>query len=169
MRRLISEQDEKMLSLLLSSNGRVSSEALSRRFGISVSEGKARRKKLTEEYMRVSYKLNLERYGWRKIEILISTRGGRTLAIGEEIMKHRQIVHAARTIGQFNVDLKAEAFVRTSEELLDVIEKVKAVNGVKDAIWIQVVDVIGDKIPPPQLRTYEATTPSPKRAQVSLH
>jgi len=67
------------------------------------------------------------------------------LAIGKELLKHDQVAYVARTIGQFNIDLRAEIFVRSGEELMNLIEEVKAMAGVKDVVWSEVIEVVGRK------------------------
>ena len=92
-----------------------------------------------------------ERFGWRFIELLIQTGGGKTEEIGKELFEHKEVTFVARTIGQFTIDLRAEVFVRNSGELLGIIEEVKAINGVKDVMWSEVVEVVGRKDPPYEL------------------
>ena len=89
---------------------------------------------------------------------MISTGRSKTVAIGRKLLTHRQIVHVVRTVGQgidSAIDLRAEVFVRDSQELLDLIEEVKAMDGVKSVTWREDVEVIGSKKPPPQLKTHE--------------
>jgi hypothetical protein len=92
-----------------------------------------------------------ERFGWRFIELLIQTGGGRTEAVGKELLEHKGVTYVARTIGQFTIDLRAEVIVRNNPELLELIEEVKAINGVKDVMWSEVVEVVGRKNPPYEL------------------
>ena len=73
------------------------------------------------------------------------------------MLKLKQVVFVGGTIGEVSIDLRAEVFVRSSAELLTLIEKVKALQGVKEVIWSEVAEVIGRKNPPPQLHTHEAT------------
>ena len=67
------------------------------------------------------------------------------MAIGKELLKRDQVAYVARTIGQFNIDLRAEIFVQSGEELMDLIEDVKAMAGVKDVVWSEVIEVVGRK------------------------
>jgi hypothetical protein len=92
-----------------------------------------------------------ERFGWRFVQLLIHTTGGRTAAIGKELLERKEITFVARTIGQYTIDLRAEVFIRSSEELLNLIEEVKTINGVSDVIWSEIVEVIGRKNPPYEL------------------
>jgi hypothetical protein len=159
MRNLLSEQDANILAHLLGSNDGVSSQRLSRETGLPLRAIRLRRKELTKEYLTVTRALNLQRYGWRQLQLLITTSGGRTVAIGRELLKLKQVVFVGGTIGEFKIDLRAEVYVRSNAELLTLIEEVKAMHGVKEVIWSEVAEVIGLKNPPPQLRTHEATIP----------
>ena len=80
--------------------------------------------------------------------------------MGNEILKLKQVVFVGGTIGEVKIDLRAEVFVRSSAELLTLIEEVKALHGVKEVIWSEIAEVIGHKNPPPQLHTHEATVQS---------
>jgi DNA-binding Lrp family transcriptional regulator len=159
MRNLLSQQDERIIAHLLETNGEISSQRLSKEAGIPVSAMRLKRRMLTKEYLKVTHSLNLQRYGWRQLQLLITTSGGRTIAVGRELLKLKQVVFVGGTIGEFKIDLRAEVFVRSSAELLTLIEEVKALHGVKEVIWSEVAEVIGFKNPPPQLHTHEATAP----------
>ena len=71
--------------------------------------------------------------------------GGRTISIGKELLKREQVAYVARTIGQFNIDLRVEVFVRSNDELINLIEDVKAMRGVKELIWSEIIEVVGRK------------------------
>jgi DNA-binding Lrp family transcriptional regulator len=157
VRNLLSEQDANILSHLLRSNGEISSQQLSKETGVPLRTTRLRRKILTKEYLTVTHLLNLQKYGWRQMQLLITTSGGRTVAVGRELLKLKQVVFVGGTIGEVKIDLRAEVFVRSSAELLNLIEEVKALHGVKEVIWSEVAEVIGTKNPPPQLQTHEAT------------
>jgi DNA-binding Lrp family transcriptional regulator len=162
LRNILSDQDANILSSILASNGGVSSQQLSKEVGMPVSTVRARRKTLVRKYLIVTHSLNLQSYGWRQLQLLISTTGGRTVAIGKELMKLKQVVFVAGTIGEVKIDLRAEVFVRNGQELLDVLENVKALDGVREVVWSEVAEVIGIKNPPPQLYTHEASLESPE-------
>jgi hypothetical protein len=160
MRNLLSQQDANILAHLLDSNGEISSQRLSKVAGISLRAARLRRKILTKEYLTVTHSLNLQKYGWRQMQLLITTSGGRSVAIGKEVLKLKQVAFVGGTIGEVKIDLRAEVFVRSSAELLTLIEEVKSLDGVKGIIWSEVAEVIGRKNPPPQLQTHETTAES---------
>jgi hypothetical protein len=41
--------------------------------------------------------------------------------------------------------LRVEIIVRDNAELLDILEKVKAMDGVNDVVWSEIVQVVGMK------------------------
>ncbi len=67
------------------------------------------------------------------------------MAIGKELLRRDQVAYVARTIGQFTIDLRVEVFVQSSDELVNLIEEVKAMDGVRDLIWSEVVQIVGRK------------------------
>jgi hypothetical protein len=49
------------------------------------------------------------------------------------------------SIGEHTIDLRAEVIIKDDSELLGLLEMVKAMESVRDAIWSEVVDVISRK------------------------
>jgi len=145
MSRSLAEHDAEILQNLLASRAAIASQLLSEKLGISRKAAERTRKEAEDEYLAIKYSSTLEKYGLRQVEFMISTGGGRTLAIGKELLKRDQVAYVARTIGQFNIDLRAEIFIQSGEELMDLIEEVKAMSGVKDVVWSEVIEVVGRK------------------------
>ena len=54
------------------------------------------------------------------------------------------MVYVGKSIGEHTIDLRAEIIVRDNAELLDVLEE-KAMEGVRDTVWSEIVHVIGKK------------------------
>jgi len=156
MRNLLSEQDAIILGDILRSNGEITSQQLSKSVGISLTAARVKRRELTKKYLKVTYSLNLERYGWRQLQLQISTSGGRTVTVGKELLKLNPVVFVGGTVGEVKIDLRAEVFVRDGQELVELIDAVKALHGVKEVGWTEVAKVIGTKNPLSQLRTHEA-------------
>jgi hypothetical protein len=55
------------------------------------------------------------------------------------------VVYVGKSIGEHTIDLRVEIIVRDNSELLDILEKVKAMDGVNDVIWSEIVQVVGRK------------------------
>ncbi|MHB1907291.1 MAG: Lrp/AsnC family transcriptional regulator [Nitrososphaerales archaeon] len=144
----LSQLDRKMLQILLDSEGVISSHELSVKLNVPVSTVQRRRKRLEESYLIKHYSLDPMKFGYRKIDLLIYTEGGETINIGKELLDREEVTYAARTIGEHTIDLRVEVFVKDNGVLLDLLEHVKAMKGVRDVIWTEVIQIIGRKNPP---------------------
>jgi DNA-binding Lrp family transcriptional regulator len=137
-----------MLRLLLDTEGNVPSHEISLQLGIPLSTVQRRRKRLEANYLLKHYSLDPLKFGFRLIDLLIYTEGGETLNVGKELLKREEVTFAARTIGEHTIDLRVEVFVRDNGILLNLLEDVKAMKGVRDVVWTEVVETIGRKNPP---------------------
>jgi DNA-binding Lrp family transcriptional regulator len=144
----LSETDRKMLKLLLQSDGKIDSQQLAEELGIPVGTVQRRRKRLEETYLIKTYSLNPAKFGWRRIDLLIATEGGATMIVGRELLKRSEVTYVARSIGEHTIDLRVETFVQDNSELLNLLEDVKGMEGIRDVVWSEIVEVIGRKNPP---------------------
>ena len=149
MGRKLSEVDKKMLQTLLASSGRVSSLALSRKLEIPLTTIQRRRKRLESEFLEVDYSLRLDKLGWRNADLLISTSKGAAASIGKELLSHNAITRVCRSIGEHTIDLHAQIVFKNNTELLNVIEWIKGLDGVRDVIWTEPVELVGKNIAGP--------------------
>jgi DNA-binding Lrp family transcriptional regulator len=141
----LSRLDKEILKILLNPDGRLSSEVLSKRTGSPISTIQRRRKQLEKEYLELSYTLIIEKFGWRRVDLLISTTSGKTDTIANQLLEREEVVYVGKSIGEHTIDLRAEIIVRDNAELLDVLEEVKAMEGVRDTVWSEIVHVVGKK------------------------
>ena len=151
MHSQLSEADKKMLRLLLDSEGGVASEELSRQLKVPMGSIEEQRKRLEETCLIKDYSLDPTKFGWRRIDLLIYTKGRETMIIGKALLKLREVRSVTRMIGEHTIDLRVEVFVRDNRELLNLIEKIKTMKGVRDVVWTEVVETIGRKNSPNQI------------------
>ena len=137
------EVDKKVLRSLLDSSGRVSSLSLSRKLEIPLTTVQRRRKRLESEFLEVSYSLRLDKLGWRRAELLISTQKGMTASVGRELLAHNSVTRVSRAIGEHTIDLHVESVFKNNTELLNVIEWVKSLEGVREVVWTEPVEMLG--------------------------
>ena len=145
LRTKLSLVDKQILKILLEPDGGVSSRALEEKLGIPRSTIQRRRRHLEQTYLRRTYSLNLENLGYRRVDLLVYTGGGATSAIAHELLKRDEVVSVGRSIGEHTIDLRAEVIVKDNSELLGLLELVKGMPSVKDVIWSEIVDMIGQK------------------------
>jgi len=141
----ISRVDKEILKVLLEPDGKVSTRELAEKLGVPLTTVQRRRNHLEAKYLDVSYSLRLRNLGFRRIDFFLYTTGGNTSGIGRELLKHRDVISVGRSVGEHTIDLRAEAIVRDSVQLLELLEVMKAMPNVKDVIWSEIVEVIGRK------------------------
>jgi len=144
----LSEVDRKMLKLLVDSEGIISTHEIADKLGVPLSTVQRRRKRLEDAYLIKTYTLDPMKFGYRRIDLLIYTEGGETMNIGKELLEREEVTYAARTIGEHTIDLRIEVFVKDNGVLLNLLETVKAMKGVRDVVWTEVIETIGRKNPP---------------------
>ena len=145
--RRLTETDKQILRSLLGSKGRISSVELARKLEIPLTTIQRRRKRLESEFLEVAYSLKLDKLGWRNADLLISTSKGVASVIGKELLTHNSITRVCRSIGEHTIDLHAEIVFKNNSELLNTIEWIKSLDGVKDVVWTEPVEVVGKNTP----------------------
>jgi len=147
--RKLTKADKHILGSLLGSRGKVSSVELARKLEIPLTTIQRRRKRLESEFLEVDYSLRLDKLGWRNADLLISTSRGAAASIGKELLSHNAITRVSRSIGEHTIDLHAEIVFKNNTELLNVIEWIKGLDGVKDVVWTEPVELVGKNMAGP--------------------
>ncbi len=141
---VLSPVDKKILKTLLSSTGEISSLTLSRELDIPLSTVQRRRKRLEADFLEASYSPKLEKLGWRVAMLFVHTEKGNTLGVGKEILSWKDsTVRVWRAIGAETTDIITEAIFKENKDLMDIIERVKAIKGVTNISWIELVSTLG--------------------------
>jgi DNA-binding Lrp family transcriptional regulator len=89
----LSEVDRELLKELLNPNGKSSSLLLSKKLGIPKTTIQRRRKRLEKEYLQLSYSLNLEKFRWRRVDLLIATRYGKTSSVAKQLLSNEEVTY----------------------------------------------------------------------------
>jgi DNA-binding Lrp family transcriptional regulator len=140
-----SDVDKNMLKILLEPKGNVPSSELAQRLNVPRSTIERRRDYLEDNYLSLAYSLDLRDLGYRRVDLLIYTGGGGAQPIARELLKRDNVVSVGRSIGEHTIDLRAEVIIKDNSELLGLLEAVKAMHGVRDVVWSEVVDLMGAK------------------------
>jgi len=137
----------KLFKILLSPNGDLkSSKSLSAKLGIPITTVRRRRKRLESKFLKMHYILDIEKFGWKRVDFFISIRNGMVNAVANKLLTSDEVTYVAKSIGEHTIDLRVEAIVKDNGSILDLLEKIKAMEGVKDVVWSEIVNVVGRKI-----------------------
>jgi len=150
---MLSVIDKKILKVLLAPNSKIcfhtasenSDKAIGTKLGISTVLVKQRRNLLEANFLKILYVMNLVTLGQKRIDFFIATQKGLSVPISNKLLKMKNVVSVGRSIGEPTIDLRAELIVKDNGQLLECLEQVKRMNGVKDVIWSEIVQVMGNK------------------------
>jgi DNA-binding Lrp family transcriptional regulator len=146
-RRSLSKTDKDILKILLSApNGKaMSSKSIANKLGIPATTAQRRRNRLENELLTINYSLDLKRFGLHRVDFFIATERGKTVTIAKALLKMDEVTTVGRSIGQHTIDLRVETILKDNEDILRISEKLKAMVGVKDVVWSEIVEVVGRK------------------------
>ena len=141
----LSDIDKKLLQILLSPNGDVKSSSISKELGVPITTIRRRRKRLESEFLKSYYVLDIERFGWRRVDFFISTKNGKINSVANKLMEIDEVTYVGKSIGEHTIDLRVETIIKDNVILLDLLEKIKGMDGVNDVVWSEIVSVVGRK------------------------
>ena len=142
----ISAIDKKILKILLSPDDGKSTKSMSTKLGIPVTTVRRRRKRLERNFLKMHYVLDIERFGWRRVDFFISIRHGMINTVATKLMALNDVTYVGKSIGEHTIDLRIESIVKDNNVLLDLLEKIKEMEGVEDVVWSEIVSIVGQKI-----------------------
>jgi DNA-binding Lrp family transcriptional regulator len=143
----LSQIDKKILKILLSPNGQSkSTKGISTKLGIPVTTVRRRRKRLENMFLKIHYVLDIEKFGWRRVDFFISIRNGMVNAVAKKLVELDDVTYVGKSIGEHTIDLRVETIVKDNSILLDLLEVIKGMEGVRDVVWSEIVTVVGRKI-----------------------
>ena len=146
----LSQIDRKILKILLTPNGRLkSTKSISTKLGLPITTVRRRRKRLEDKFLKVQYVLDIEKFGWRRIDFFISIRNGLVNGVANKLMELNDVTYVGKSIGEHTIDLRVETILKDNVVLLDLLEQIKGMEGVKDVVWSEIVNVVGRKISVP--------------------
>ena len=143
----VSDLDRKLLKILLLPNGDLkSSKSLSLKLGLPITTVRRRRKRLESKFLKLHYVMDIEKFGWKRVDFFISIRNGMVNAVANKLLYSDEVTYVGKSIGEHTIDLRVETIVRDNASILDILEKIKAMDGVQDVVWSEIVSVVGKKI-----------------------
>lgn len=143
----LSSLDRNLLKILLQPNGDLkSSKSLSDKLRIPITTVRRRRKRLERSFLKLHYILDIEKFGWRRVDFFIAIKNGMVNAVANKLLDSDEVTYVGKSIGEHTIDLRVETIVKDNASVLDILEKIKAMEGVNDVVWSEIVSVVGKKI-----------------------
>ena len=143
----LSELDRKLLKILLTPNVQSKSTlSMSEEIGVPVSTIRRRRKLLESKFLKMIYVLDIEKFGWRRVDFFISIKKGLVDSVAQKLLEHNNVTYVGKSIGEHTIDLRVETIVKDNVSLLDLLEEIKGMDGVNEVVWSEIVSVVGRKI-----------------------
>jgi DNA-binding Lrp family transcriptional regulator len=127
----------------LLNNPDVRSKDISTKLRVPLSTIQRRRTKLEKTVLKKNYELNLGLLGWRIADLYLSVEKGKSKEVGMKLLTRPQVMLVSVHMGDPSVDLVAEVFYKSSSELHDIMESVKAMNFVRSVEWSEIVSIVG--------------------------
>ena len=90
--------------------------------------------------------MDIEKFGWRRVDFFILIRNGKINTVANNLLDSDEVTYVGKSIGEHTIDLRVETIVKDNSTVLDILEKIKAMDGVNDVVWSEIVSVVGRKI-----------------------
>ncbi|HSF49973.1 MAG TPA: Lrp/AsnC family transcriptional regulator, partial [Nitrososphaeraceae archaeon] len=74
---VLSDVDKKILKILLVPDGNIPSSTIATKLGIPISTIRRRRRRLENEFLKTYHVLDIEKFGWRRVDFFISIKNGK--------------------------------------------------------------------------------------------
>jgi DNA-binding Lrp family transcriptional regulator len=124
-------------------NPNLTSEAIARTVKSPLSTVQRRRTALERSILTKTYNLDLSIFGWRIADLMIELEKGDPNAISENIIQNnsKNILNASLRIGSPQVNMVARVCYRSSKELHQILQGIKAHDKVGRVEWSEVVQI----------------------------
>ena len=142
----LSDIDKEILKILLVPNGNIKTEMIATKLKLPISTIRRRRKRLETEFLKTYHVLDIEKFGWRRIDFFIAVKNGKTNTVANKLIELNEVTYVGKSIGEHTIDLRVESIVKDNVRLLDLLEEIKGMDGVNDVVWSEIVSVVGRKI-----------------------
>ncbi|MFI5406471.1 MAG: hypothetical protein ACHQ1D_08155 [Nitrososphaerales archaeon] len=132
--------DKMILKEILSPNG-LTPNSLSKKFKVNAITIARRRKRLEKEFFEKERILSLDNLDWRRVDFFIATTKGKTDQVANDLLELDQVTFVGKSIGQHTIDLRIETIVKDNAQILDLLEVLRAMDGIKKVVWSEIVSI----------------------------
>ena len=122
----------------------LTTETIARTVKSPLSTVQRRRTALERSILTKSYNLDVSIFGWRIADLMIELGKGDPYAISKSIIRDndKNIINASLRIGNPRINMVAQVCYRSSRELHEVLQNIKAHDKVNNIEWSEIVQVI---------------------------
>lgn len=136
--------DIRILNYLLK-NSDIKSSEISSKLSVPLSTIQRRRSRLDKSnFLKKGYEINYQQFGLRRADIMVSVSKGDCVTIAKEIVKEygEYVLEASITIGDPKVNLVVEVVYFDSDEIFNIIHRIKRMEHVEDARWSEIIKAV---------------------------
>ena len=76
----------------------------------------------------------------------ISIMQGQVNDVVSNLLNLNAVTYVGKSIGEHTIDLRVESIVKDNIVLLDLLETIKGMDGVREVVLSEIVDVVGRKM-----------------------
>ena len=126
----------------------VSSSELAKEHDTPLSTIQRRRTKLERSILIKSYEINTKYANWRSGEIFMRVGGGMAEAVGQQLFDNYEnnITLVSTTMNNVG-NLMAHIYYRNSTEMFSIVEQLKRIKDVQEAIYAEHIQKLGERKP----------------------
>ena len=132
----------------LVSNHSVRSATIASKYKAPLSTVQRRKARLENSILKKNYQINIRELGWSTADLFLSVEKGRSEELSKKLLdgngNNNIILNTSLRIGDPEINVSAQVLYKGSEELLEIIESVKAAPYVKNVDWSETVKVVGN-------------------------
>lgn len=136
--------DAKIIKELIS-NPNSSSPQVAKRLGIPLSTVQRRKTHLERSLLTRKYEINTVALGWRNAEILMLVEKGNADYVAQQLIEKFENVIGTSTRINTTSNLAAYVGFRNSDELHQLMEKLRAVPNISHLVWSEIVKESANK------------------------
>ena len=127
----------------LMGNADVRSALIASKYRNPLSTIQRRRTKLERSILKKAYRIDLRKLGWRKADLLVAVEKGNCEEVAKKLLGNKSVISASLRIGDPDINVMAEIFYGSSEDLHNLIESMRALPSVASVEWSEIVKVVG--------------------------
>ena len=119
----LSNIDREILKILLVPNGNIKTETIATKLKLPISTIRRRRKRIENEFLKTYHVLDIEKFGWRRVDFFISIKNGKATTVANKLIGVDEVTYVGKSIGEHTIDLRIEVIVKITLYFLTYLKK----------------------------------------------